>query len=111
MSEDEITRRFESVAELIREMAVAAEERHARAEVRHDREMAEIREETRKVHTELRRAVRLGVQEVRAERRRRGEADEHLDTAITRLAAAQLVTEEKLQGLIDALRRGGNGKP
>lgn len=34
------------------------------------------------------------------------ELDEHL----TRLAAAQIVTEQKLQGLIDALRRGGNGK-
>ena len=32
-----------------------------------------------------------------------------LDDAITKLAAAQLVTEEKLQGLIDALRRSGNG--
>lgn len=35
------------------------------------------------------------------------ELDEHL----TRLAAAQIVTEQKLQGLIENLRRGGNGKP
>ena len=31
------------------------------------------------------------------------------DEKMTQLAAAQLVTEEKLNGLIDALRRGGNG--
>jgi hypothetical protein len=31
------------------------------------------------------------------------------DRKMTQLAAAQLLTEEKLQGLIDALRRGGNG--
>jgi len=34
---------------------------------------------------------------------------QEVDDAITKLAAAQLVTEEKLQGLIDALKRGGNG--
>jgi Mg2+ and Co2+ transporter CorA len=34
---------------------------------------------------------------------------EVLDDYMTKIAAAQLVTEEKLAGLIDALRRGGNG--
>ena len=33
-----------------------------------------------------------------------------LDHHLTKLAAAQMITEQKLQGLIDALRRGGNGK-
>jgi len=32
------------------------------------------------------------------------------DEKITQLAAAQLVTEEKLQAFIEAQRRGGNGK-
>ena len=32
-----------------------------------------------------------------------------LDDHLTKLAAAQIVTEQKLQGLIEALRRGGNG--
>ena len=32
-----------------------------------------------------------------------------LDDHRTHLAAMQIVTEQKLQGLIDALRRGGNG--
>jgi hypothetical protein len=31
------------------------------------------------------------------------------DGKMTQLAAAQVLTEEKLQGLIDALRRGSNG--
>lgn len=41
-----------------------------------------------------------------------------IDDRITKLAAAQIVTEQKLErvsdkleGLIDALRRGGNGGP
>ena len=34
-----------------------------------------------------------------------------LDEHLTHLAAMQIVTEQKLQGLIDALRRSGNGKP
>ncbi len=102
MSDDQIIRRFEAVAELIREVALAGEERH-------DREMAEIREEIRKGREELRRAIRLGIEEARAERRRRREGDDRLDSAISKLAAAQLVTEEKLQRFIDSMRRGGNG--
>jgi hypothetical protein len=53
----------------------------------------------------LRRVFALGVREARRERRLRRELDEN----ITRLSAAQLVTEEKFQGLLDALRRGENG--
>jgi|ERR1700683_3801431 hypothetical protein len=53
----------------------------------------------------LRRVFALGVREARRERRWRREIDEN----ITRLSAAQLVTEEKFQGLLDALRRGENG--
>src|SRR5262249_27126006 len=74
-----------------REQAVAAEERH-------DVEMAAIR-------AELRHAVRLSIQEARAERRKRRE----LDDKITQLTAAQLVTEEKLQRLLE--NRSTNGKP
>jgi hypothetical protein len=35
--------------------------------------------------------------------------DKAWDEKITQLAAAQLVTEQKLQGFIDSSRRGGNG--
>jgi hypothetical protein len=72
-----------------------------------DHEAAALRQD-------LRRAVRLGVAEARNHRVRL----RTLDDSMTRLAAAQLVTEEKvtaigskLEGLIDALRRGGNGRP
>jgi hypothetical protein len=54
---------------------------------------------------EMRRALALAVWEVDDERRKHREIEEN----ITRLSAAQLVTEEKFQGLLDALRRGENG--
>jgi hypothetical protein len=73
-------------------------QRAAEAEERHDREMEAIR-------AELRRATRLSIQEAQAERRKRRELDEK----ITQLAAAQLITEEKLQRLIE--HRSSNGKP
>ena len=57
----------------------------------------------------LNRAITLAVREARAERARRSKANTEFDDKMTQLAAAQLVTEEKLQGLIDSLRRGGNG--
>ena len=50
----------------------------------------------------LRRAIRLGVREARAERERRRSADDRLDQLITQLAAAQLVTEEKLQRFLES---------
>ena len=55
----------------------------------------------------LRRAIRDSVREARNERQKRRERNEKF----TQLAAAQLVTEEKLQRLIDRDERrgGGNG--
>jgi hypothetical protein len=58
-----------------------------------------------RVSERLDRAVHLSVREARNERNKRRELDEKM----TQLAAAQVVTEEKLQGLIEALKRGGNG--
>ena len=64
----------------------------------------------------LDRAIRFAVQEARQERKRRKEMGEILarrppeaDEKITQLVAAQLVTEEKLQRLIDERHRR-NGK-
>jgi hypothetical protein len=51
----------------------------------------------KQVANELRRAVRLGVKEARQERARRRELASQVDSAITRLAAAQLITEERMQ--------------
>src|SRR5438105_9445900 len=87
----------------------------------HDRMMADhevflkqheefIREHERvinRIDARLDRAIRDSIREARNERRKRRDLDEK----ITQLAAAQLVTEEKLQRLIDRDERrgGGNG--
>jgi hypothetical protein len=85
----------------VQEHNIAMQE-HNVAIQRHDREMQQIREE-------LRRAVRLAVQDARHDRKRRREMAEQWDQKITQLSAAQLVTEEKLQGLIEAMRQSNNG--
>ena len=76
-----------------------SEERSDRAHAQHGIEMAEIR-------SELRRAVRLSIQESRNERKRRQEMGQEFDNKITQLAAAQLENEELLKAF---LKRGGNG--
>ncbi|MGO4881718.1 MAG: hypothetical protein ACLP59_12955 [Bryobacteraceae bacterium] len=88
------------------ERARAADERARAAEERHNREMEDIRRLERATRSDLRRAFAMGVREARNARRRRQELDEK----ITQLAAAQLVTEEKLQLFIESLRRGTNGR-
>lgn len=96
-----LTETVELIGEHVREVA----ENIDRMAEQHDRE-------TTAISRELRRAVRLGVAEARNERQRRQALDEY----ITKLAAAQLVTEEKMQVLeeklvrfIDASRHSGNG--
>lgn len=95
--------------EAIRQMQAKAEvemerirEAQEKANVEHDRQIA-------KINRTLDRAITLGIREARNERRRRQEMDARFDDKITQLAAAQLVTEEKLQSLIDSQRRSGNG--
>jgi hypothetical protein len=82
-------------AEEARQSRVEFDERLKRHEETHNREMGQIR-------AELRRGVRLAVEEARAERKRRKEEAE-------RLAAAQALTEQKLQQLIDSLKQPRNG--
>jgi hypothetical protein len=67
---------------------------HERAE-RADKEIEQIR-------SELRRAVRLSVQEARAERKRRREGDE-------KLAASHAALEASMKAYFDSLKRGQNG--
>ena len=64
----------------------------------------------RKTDAVLRRAIRLAVREARAERDRRRISDERLDQMMTKLAAAQVVTEEKLQRFLESRthHNGGN---
>jgi hypothetical protein len=73
---------------------------HEKAKAEHDHDVAEIR-------GLLRRAIHDSVREARTERRKRRE----LDDKITQLAAAQLITEEKFQQLLerDKRRYGENG--
>ena len=100
---DAITMNLELLSERSVEMeerAEHAEERAERAEERHNHEMSAIR-------AELRRGIRLSIQEARAEHARRQKLEEAFDKKITQLAAAQLITEEKLQRLLDYR---GNGK-
>ena len=106
---ERLTERHEALTQSVELLGVHVRELSASVETlseKQDRETTSIR------HT-LRRAVHLAVTEARNERRRRQVLDEY----ITKLAAAQLVTEEKMQVLedklvsfIDASRRGGNGK-
>jgi hypothetical protein len=81
------------------------EEQHARTEEilaqmaeQHERDFAEINQI-------LRRAARLGVQEARAERKRRQKVAQE----VAELRTAQALTHEKMQSFIDSLRRGTNG--
>jgi hypothetical protein len=85
-------------------------ERHEQWLEQHDRSMAEHERVMRRIDGRLNRAIRLAVREARAERLGRIKANAEFDEKMTQLAAAQLVTEEKLlQDLIEALKRGGNG--
>ena len=65
-------------------------------EMRHDRDMAEIR-------NTLRIAIRLSVQDARRQRKRNQEFDEKLN----QIASAQLRNEESLNKFLE---RGGDGK-
>lgn len=77
---------------------------------------AKAEERQNRTDRRLSRAIRLAVEEASRERARRRELDERLERshaemeeAMTRLAAAQLVTEEKLQRFLEG-RTGSNGK-
>jgi len=110
-----IDERLEAFTQTVELMAATQSEDHDRWEehaARHNRQMADI-------DRRLSRAIRNGIEEARRERQRRRETTSELDTKITQLAAAQLVTEERLASLggkidklVDAmLRTRGNGKP
>jgi len=81
----------------------------AAAQARFDADIAKINEKLaqsieigRLTRLELRRAVRLGVQEARAERKRRREADE-------KLAASQEELRKSLQSFIDSMKQPRKG--
>jgi uncharacterized membrane protein YheB (UPF0754 family) len=104
---DRLTERHEALTqsvELLRSHRSELSERLARQAEKSDRENAALNQT-------LRRAIRMAVTEARNERRR-----QTLDEYITKLAAVQLITGEKMQVLedrlvrfIDASRGAGNG--
>ncbi|HTT65576.1 MAG TPA: hypothetical protein VMG35_27195 [Bryobacteraceae bacterium] len=110
---EKLAERHEALTETVELLA----QRQADAEKQHEREMSDIRREAAAMRADFRRAVALGVREARNERRRRQELDARFDLKMDQLASAQLLTEEKLQGLyskmdafIDSMRHGGNGR-
>jgi len=85
---------------------------HDRRMAEHDRAMAEHHRVMKRIDARLDRAIRLSVQDARAQRKR----NQEFDGKMTQLSAAQLVTEEKmqvteekLQRFIDSMQRGTNG--
>lgn len=70
---------------------------------------ARIEKRAAKFDRHLDRLVRLAIKEARQDDERRRESKRKWDELMSRLAAAQRVTEEKLQRYIDE-RRGANGK-
>lgn len=61
------------------------------------------------IRNELRRAVRLAVQEAREERRRRQEGDAKLAEDNARLAASQEELRQTLKAFIDSMKHSSNG--
>jgi hypothetical protein len=111
---------LEQQARLV-ELQTEAEKRQAKAAARHDREIAQIREE-------LRRGIRLAVEDARAERVRRQAvarevkelraAQKAMDEAVRatqkEVQATQKeaqATQAELRNFIKSLGRGSNGGP
>ena len=61
------------------------------------------------VQHQLRRAVKLGVEEARRQRAQRRAFEQKVNTRFGELATAQLTTERSLQRLIDSLQQTHNG--
>ena len=104
--------RLDRIEKILEDLARTQREDHAehthalqQSREQHDREMRMIRAEGRKTRDDLRRWAALGAKEARNQRKRQRE----IDLNITRLSAAQLVTEERLASLISSLRNGRNG--
>lgn len=104
----------EKTIEFILQMQAQAEVEHAQfreRQAKFDEQLQKIAFDGARTEATLRRAIRLGVQEARRERQRRQELDQRFNDQMAQLAAAQRVTEQKLQGLIESLNRRGNGHP
>jgi hypothetical protein len=88
-------KRDEAMAKAQLEREIKSEKRHAN----HDREISRI-------DARLSRFVKLGIMETR----RHGARMQVLDEKITQLAAAQLITEDRLQRFISSIGTNGFGR-
>lgn len=91
-------------------------QRQAKAEVNAERQMSAIR---KLIQTGMRMIVKNeeliqkneeSIKELAVAHKELAAAQKVTETKLQDLAAAQKVTEMKVQGLIDAWRRGGNGR-
>lgn len=104
MTDEELNRKFEMVAELIANVAVGqqkAEERMVKSDARIDR---------------LERVLKLAIRTYRRDRKETQErinafiaAQTRMDEAMAKLAESQAHTDERLDALIDIVRRERNG--
>ena len=117
---DRIERMIEGLAKSHAESDARFDRAMTKSREEFDRAMAKSREEfdrkitastakaerdSRRFRDDLRRWAALGVKEARSQRKHHREIEMYL----TRLAAAQLVTEEKLKGLMGSRGSGRNG--
>ena|SRR6266542_4360198 len=79
--------------------------RWAESDARFERSQTRIDKNHAKIQSDLKRWAALGVKEARNQRKRYQKIDEY----ITRLSAAQLVTEEKLKNLLSSRGNGQHG--
>jgi hypothetical protein len=109
----------EKTMEFILEQQAQAAVQIAAMRIQHEADIARLDLEVERERLRLKRAIRLAVQEARAERKRRREADERFDLKMYQIAAAHLLNEEKLRRLEDKIDKvvddirhpGGNGHP
>ena len=90
--------RLDEKLETIAERQLQVEERQLKSEERHDKEMSQIR-------AELRRGIRLSIEEQRRERVRR----KQLEKELLALRTAQAQTDQQLKAFIASLQKPANG--
>src|SRR3989442_927280 len=99
----DIDARLEALTQSL-ELAVSLHNDLEKKTAKIERQFAKTDRQLAETDRRLRRAIAAGVKEMRHERQMRRDVESRFDRKMAQLAAAQLVTEEKLKGLIDSLR-------
>jgi 4-aminobutyrate aminotransferase-like enzyme len=97
----QLTEKMDELTEKMDEQGERAAERAAEMDERHEREMADVRAVLAGVGYELRRGIRLSIEEHRRERVRRQALDTKMNTKMDQLAVS-------VQALIDAMKKDRN---